>query len=982
MHVDPFDLPPRDWVTLRQLLDAALELAPSAREAWVAQLDPRHQALKPRLRALLSHAESAAAEALLNTLPKLGPPAGGRRAEPAALSGTCVGPYRLLRPIGEGGMATVWLAERTDVLQLRRVALKLPHPAWRRADLAERMVREREILSTLEHPHIARLYDAGVADDGQPYLALEYVEGVPIDVFCRSRGLGVRQRLALFLQVAKAVAHAHAQLVVHRDLKPSNILVTAVGEVRLLDFGIARLLERGVAEESDHTRETGRALTPDYAAPELIQGRPTGTAADVYSLGVVLYELLAGVRPYRLDRQTRRGLEEALAQVAPRRPSELASERKLQRALRGDVDTIVMKAIRPLPADRYTTVGALAEDIERHLVGRPVAARPDAWSYRLARFVARKRGAVLSVALVGATLLAGVAVATWQARLAQAERRHADEVKNFITGVIRDADPAAGRGKPLEAVELLRHARSRLQQIDAARVALRVELLSVTGEALLNLGDTGSAESLLRDAVDEAARGLAPTQELALRARLLLAAALGEREASTEMRGQLAELLPRLRARADQQPELLVRGLQQVAKMEIGAGHGAAAVGAAREAFALARQRLGEADVLTVDASNMLAEAQQYDGAAPDRLLAAAERGMRFAERAHAANRGHPQLVRMRETYAMALADAGDDAQAVAQWRQALGDAVLAHGPSSVVEGLIRGNMVPSLRRLGLVREAVQSADVSEALLARHLRPEARTRAWHLSNRATARLAAREPDAAVADYTQALGLIEHTLGATHTDAIDLRLGRAMAQAYRGHFDAAQADIAAAAELTRQQRPESLHNLLYTRALVLRLQGRWADALVLQREAIAQTPQDGLRESYLMRRLPERGLGELELGRPKEALATLREAQALMEKLQLDAPPARAEVWLGVGRALLASGQPRDGLVMIQRADAWWQGFDPANRAAGEAAYWRARALAALGRRTEARAADARAAAVLAGSPLPGDVALLRIASRS
>jgi serine/threonine-protein kinase len=424
MQGSNFDLAPQDWALLRGLLDMALDLPTAERQAWVDRLDARHAGLKPRLRALLAHAQSPVVESLLDTLPKVEtgqfaprPPSGAGE-EPGGL----IGVYRLIRPLGEGGMASVWLAERTDVLQKRRVALKLPHGAWRRAGLAERLAREREILATLEHPHIARLYDAGVTPQGQPYLALEYVEGLPIDDFCRSHALGVRQRLDLLLQVCGAVALAHARLVVHRDLKPSNILVDAAGQVRLLDFGIAKLMAGDATAETQLTREAGRPLTPDYAAPEQIRGEPLGTAADIYSLGVVLFELLAGRRPYRLKHGSRLALEPAILQAEVPRPSDATADPARRRELCGDLDTIVLKALKPAPEERYQTVNALADDLRRHLSHQPVLARADGRAYRLRKFLLRNRLAVSAGAAIGLALTLGAGVAAWQAGEARAQR--------------------------------------------------------------------------------------------------------------------------------------------------------------------------------------------------------------------------------------------------------------------------------------------------------------------------------------------------------------------------------------------------------------------------------------------------------------------------------------------------------------------------------------------------------------------------------
>ena len=426
---DQFDLAPAEWATLRRLLDDALERPAAERDTWVERLDVQFDAFKPRLRALLAHAARGTGALPLDTLPKVETAqflAERRRAADAPRQGATVGPYHLIRPLGEGGMGEVWLAERSDMLQRRQVALKLPRLLTGRAALAERMAREREILATLAHPNIARLYDAGLTANGRPYLALEYVEGERIDTYCQRKALEVPARLRLVLQVARAVAHAHANLVVHRDLKPANILVTETGEVRLLDFGIAKLLDAGRAQETELTQLAGRALTPDYAAPEQILGQPIGTAADVYALGVVLFELLTGTRPYQLKRDSRAALEEAIVLAQVQRPSSVVTEAKLRKRLRGDLDTIVLKALKRAPAERYGSVEALADDIERHLDQRPVRAQPDSTGYRLRKFVARNRLAVGAGSAVTLALVVGAGVATWQANEARQQQARAD----------------------------------------------------------------------------------------------------------------------------------------------------------------------------------------------------------------------------------------------------------------------------------------------------------------------------------------------------------------------------------------------------------------------------------------------------------------------------------------------------------------------------------------------------------------------------
>ena len=416
-------LDPESWPDLSRLLDEWLDLPEESRAAWLERLEPRYSALLPTLRQMIEAEARAAAAGLLNTLPRISGPADASAAAapmPAGCNaGESIGPYRLLRELGHGGMGVVWLAERADGELKRQVALKLPIVSLHNRALVDRFTRERDILAQLTHPRIARLYDAGIADRGQPFLAIEYVEGETIAVHCDREGFGLSQRLKLFLQVLDAVQYAHANLVVHRDLKPANILVTAGGDVRLLDFGIAKLLTQGEAHETELTRIGGRLLTPDYASPEQVAGNVITTASDVYSLGVVLFELLTGERPYKLKRQTRRSLEEAIVAGEPLRPSQAVQDSdkaharattpgKLCRDLRGDLDTIVVKTLSKAPRDRYPTADAFAQDIGRHLRGEPVLARPESRWYRAGKFVMRNK---LAVGLASAICLAVIAVA-------------------------------------------------------------------------------------------------------------------------------------------------------------------------------------------------------------------------------------------------------------------------------------------------------------------------------------------------------------------------------------------------------------------------------------------------------------------------------------------------------------------------------------------------------------------------------------------
>ena len=485
------DISAEDWPTISALFDEALDLPAGDRRRWLDELTEERRVHRALLEKLLSDHAHVETQDFLGAIPRVGVAAGdafeGQRQ---------VGPYRLLKEIGRGGMGTVWLAERSDGVLKRQVALKLPHPGLATRAFAERLARERDILASLAHPHIARLYDAGVMAEGQPYIALAYVQGHTLIEHCRAKALGVRERINLFQQVLEAVQYAHAHLVIHRDLKPSNVLVDEHGEVHLLDFGIAKLLVDGQAEATELTLEAGQALTPDYASPEQIAGTAISTASDVYSLGVLLYEVLAGVRPYRLQRQASATLEQALQAIEVPRPSAAAlgaGDLPAARALRGDLDTIVLKALQKAPTQRYATADAFSQDLQRHLDAVPVLARPDAMAYRAGKFLRRHRFGVGATALVIASLGAGLAGTAWQARQARQEAQRAQAVQDFLTGMFNEAEPAKAQGRELTARELLDRGQRDLQAKLADQPRLNAELDGVLVDLYAKLGDEAKA---------------------------------------------------------------------------------------------------------------------------------------------------------------------------------------------------------------------------------------------------------------------------------------------------------------------------------------------------------------------------------------------------------------------------------------------------------------------------------------------------------
>ncbi len=506
------NVPPKLWPEISQLLDEALNLGSAERLEWLARLSGRRPDLAEQLRRLLE----------AHDRPSSGDPLKGPPAEllVAALSshssqqasglapGQMLGPYRLIESIGEGGMASVWLAEQT-VNVLRRVALKIPHSRLEEpAVTAARFIHERDLLASLEHPHIARLYDANISADQQPYLAIEWIDGVPITRYADEHRLDVAQRVHLFQQVLRAVRFAHARLVIHRDLKPSNILVTAGGEVKLLDFGIAALLgDERAARDTDSSAGT-RAMTPETASPEQLAGEPLGTPTDVYSLGVVLYELLAGQRPYRLDTpdgdRSAQALHDTLV-ATPVTPlsqasfDELAAStrgthvRNLRRALAGDLEAICDKALRKRAAERYDSAEAMSADLDRWCRQVPVAARRATFSYRVGRFILRNRIAVFAGSAATLALCAGLGIALWQAERARQEARLAQSVQAFLSSLFEANDPQQAQGRDVSARELLARGAQRLDTELQNQPLVLARLQHEIGGLYIQLGDNVAA---------------------------------------------------------------------------------------------------------------------------------------------------------------------------------------------------------------------------------------------------------------------------------------------------------------------------------------------------------------------------------------------------------------------------------------------------------------------------------------------------------
>ncbi|HEV8119066.1 MAG TPA: serine/threonine-protein kinase [Thermoanaerobaculia bacterium] len=419
--------PPSDrWQELKELFEEAIESPAGQRETILARAARLDGSLAGELKTLLE-AHDHEGQFLEDIVG-----AEGRDlvaiSRDGALLGRRVGSYELLGEIGTGGMGTVFLARRTDSEYESRVAVKLIRPGVLSEEALRRFRAERQALANLNHAGIARLLDGGTTSDGLPFLVMEYIEGEPIDKSCDRRNLSIEGRLALFRSVCEAVEHAHRHMVIHRDIKPGNILVTASGDVKLLDFGIAKLLPGAEwAEPAGLTRTAHRVMTPDYASPEQILGQRVAASSDVYSLGVLLYRLLTGKAPYTFTSERASEIERTVCEQEPVKPSAAVEDPARRKRLRGDLDDIVMQALRKEPERRYGSVEQLSGDIRRHLEGLPVRARPGTLSYRAGKFLRRHHIAVAAAAVILLVLLSGLAATIWEARIAMAERARAEE---------------------------------------------------------------------------------------------------------------------------------------------------------------------------------------------------------------------------------------------------------------------------------------------------------------------------------------------------------------------------------------------------------------------------------------------------------------------------------------------------------------------------------------------------------------------------
>jgi serine/threonine-protein kinase len=897
------------WRRLQELFDQASALAPTARTRYLDTACSDDPSLRRQVESLIAHAETDAGlvDAAIVDAARAAAAAAG-----APAVGDRVGAYRIISPLGQGGMGAVYRAVRADEYR-KEVAVKLLRGGLASAELLARFRSERQILAQLEHPSIARLLDGGTREDGSPFLVMELVDGEPITDYCDRRRLGVAERLQLFRTVCAAVHYAHQNLVIHRDLKPSNVLVAQDGTPKLLDFGIAKLLRPDAADHTlAVTQPAVRLMTPDYASPEQVRGETVTTASDVYSLGVVLYELLTGRRPHRFEALGQGDLERQVTERQPVRPStavlradevrtadgeratlapQTVAERRattaerLRRQLAGDLDTIVLKAMHKEPARRYASAEQLAEDLGRHLAGLPVVARPDSWRYRAGKFIGRHRlGAALAAG--AAVVLAGfaVAMAVLAARLAGERNRavaaeqQARQVSTFLTDLFRVSDPREARGREVTAREILDRGASRIDTELADQPEVRATLMETIGTVYRQLALFDRAQELFERSLEIRRRVLGP--EHPRTADSLNAVGEIHREQSRLPLAESAHrqaLEVRRKVLAPDDPAI-AESLNNLGLVLQARGQHADAERLFRESLDRRRRVLGEDHAQSIVSRTNLARLLQAMGRA--REAEAIQRDV-VARRRKVLGADHPDLANALNGLAQMIQGQGRYREAEPLFREAFDIRLRVLGPEHNAVGQTLNDLAALLHDKGDLAGAERLYRRSHEIKVKAVGPEHLDIAIDLNNQATLLEDRGDLAGAVELYRRSLEIRRKRLGDEHPSVARV-----------------------------------LHNL--GRALVS--QGRSREGEGLLRQSLE------LRRRLLGTDHPEVGGGLASLARARrqagdraEAERLYRESLELRRKKLRAGHPQIADSLVGLGLVLAETGRAAEAEVVIQEA---------------------------------------------------------------
>ena len=846
----------QQWRAISEQLDQALDLQGAEREAWLALLSQREPALAAAVRSLLAEGTEFA-DSLLSSSP-------ATALMPVGLAGQRLGAYVLERVLGHGGMGTVWLARRSDGRFEGHAAVKLLSAALLGRPAEQRFIQEGSVLAKLRHPNIAHLIDAGVSTGGQPYLVLEYIDGERIDAYVERQQLDVEARIKLFLDVLAAVGHAHSHLVIHRDLKPSNILVTREGVVKLLDFGVAALLG---PEPFGLTRESGAGLTPEYAAPEQLLGERVSTATDVYALGLTLFVLLVGRHPYGEEQKSAPERARLTLEHDPPRPSTLARDQARERALRGDLDNIIAKALKREPGERYSTVELLAQDLRRYLGHEPVSARPDTLTYRTAKFIQRHRGGVVVTGIVVLAFLAALAVISMellevrhQRDLAVYETKRAEFHARFAYQIMSEL---GSDDRPVTVKELMRKGVEVLEKNYGDDPAFEIEALTNISGRYMDLGETENEYAVLLKAEQLARRLGDPARIASVECDTVETELNASRPSQAAKR--LDEGLANLAKVANPSPQLQMACHTAQARFLWGQGDKEGAIAVARKEVASIEAAhlqsnvqyntlLSMLDVLSSELGHTR-EALQWN----QRDIAALESAGRGATLSMSA---------VRHNHALALFDCGEVRSAYEEEKRVADEIVARQGADSVPP--------PVEHRLGYMQVRVQESPEGLAWIERGLHDSREQKSTSVE-------------------------------------ISSLVSRARSELILGLRDKVDADLRAAEKLVEDtQSKDALvrQNIALVRAEWLFAQGRTAESLAASDALLPTLGYPGQRTNVrLAEVLTLRSRAQLALDKKQEALETAREALAVAQDHALDGDRS-AEVGaalMALARAQRASG---------------------------------------------------------------------------
>ena len=775
----------------------ALEKGPSELEAFLADACGDDAGLRVEV---LERLEAArAAIRYFDRLGERSASAIGASLE-AGDEGRIIGAYRTRKLIGSGGMGVVFLAERADGQFDQIVALKLLRFEYDNDEMRRRFLAERRILASLEHPGIARILDGGVNPEGRPYFAMEYVEGLPITAFCEARRLSIEARLRLFLDVCEAVSYAHRNLVVHRDLKPGNVLVSEGGAVKLLDFGIAKLLNKDPA--ATDVTGTGPSLTRAYGAPEQFRGETIGTAADVYALGVLLYQLVTGVQPFPIQGLSAAEHERRVLNDDPVPPA-VAARASGRERVHQEIDSIVLMAMRKEPERRYASVERLSEDIRRHLEHRPILAVPDTSAYRASKFVSRHRWGVSVGAIALVTLVAGLAAVYRQTRRAEMESEKAARVATLFVDLFRVPDPVQGTGGNTTARDLLDRGASRVTSELKDDPQVQASLLVILARTYQNLGLYDRALPLARKSLDIRGSAAASDHERAESHKIvgdllrltsdfkkaedeLRAAESLERRSLPQSRVQLGEtlnLLGKLHASAGRldaaektlrEARMLVTKdarasgavLSDLAAILAQRGHFKEAESLTRDALDVNTRALGSKNPRVATTLNNLGALQAAQG---DRTGAEASYRAALAARREALEKTHPEIAQTANNLALMLQDVGKEDEAETLHREALEIRIQALGEEHpLVAGSLNNLGLLALAR-GRASEAWSLFEKGRLILEKRVGPNHPLSAISENNLGSAALELGRVDEAARRFERSLAVRKAALREGHPD---------------------------------------------------------------------------------------------------------------------------------------------------------------------------------------------------------------------